>query len=116
MKRQILLAATVLATACSRDTPNRAATDSSAPDSTSHSDIISAQEAMTSVVMALAGVVGTAVSECDGHPCIKVYVATSDAELAAQIPSQFGGFPVVTEVTGEMRVRGDSVGGPTDPV
>ena len=58
--------------------------------------------------MELEGVIGTAVADCDGQPCIKVFVATGDEELAGRIPDHFGGFPVSTEVTGEMRVRPDS--------
>lgn len=76
-------------------------------DGTSYSNIAAAQEALTETVMALSGVAGTAVGECDGVPCIKVYLSNSTAELTEEIPDDFGGFPVVTEVTGEMRKRDD---------
>ena len=68
-------------------------------------DIAAAQEALTETVMALAGVVGTAVGECDGEPCVKVYLSNSTEELTEEISGDFGGFPVVTEVTGEVRKR-----------
>ena len=68
-------------------------------------DIVAAQEALTDVVMALDGVVGTAVGECGGQDCIKVYLAAASEALEGEIPGVFGGFPVVTEVTGEIRGR-----------
>ncbi len=116
-----LLAATLLATSCTAPPDSATADDppAGAPesqrltDTTSYTDVVAAQEAFTGVVMALEGVIGTAVADCDGQPCIKVFVATGDQELAGRIPDHFGGFPVSTEVTGEMRVRPDS-GGPAD--
>ena len=117
----IPLTATLLAVACTAPAPPPA--DDSVPatepflpsapvsqtpaDTVTHPDVISAQEALTPTVMALAGVVGTAVAECDGEPCIKVYLATAAEEVAEKIPADFGGFPVVTEVTGEVRKRND---------
>lgn len=72
-----------------------------------YQDIDAAREALTETVMALAGVVGTAIGECDGRPCIKVYLASSGGEAAERIPGDVGGFAVVTEVTGEVRGRED---------
>ena len=111
-----LLAATLLATSCTAP-PDSATVDdplAGAPesqplgDTTNYTDIVAAQEALSGVVMELEGVIGTAVADCDGQPCIKVFVATDDEELAGRIPDHFGGFPVRTESTGEMRVRPDS--------
>ena len=62
-----------------------------------------AQEALTGPVMALEGVVGIAIGECDGVACIVVYLAAEDESLAEQIPDEYGGHPVRTEVTGEIR-------------
>ncbi len=59
----------------------------------------------TPSLMSLPGVVGTAQSECDGTPCIKVYVSKKRPDLLRQIPSQIDGFPVVVEETGEIRAR-----------
>ena len=53
--------------------------------------------------MALSGVVGTAQSECDGQPCIRVLVVEQTDELAAQIPSDIEGYPVAIDVTGEIK-------------
>ena len=68
-------------------------------------DIVAAQEALTGVVMALEGVAGTAVGDCGGESCIKVYLSAASEALEEEIPGEFGGFQVVTEVTGEMRGR-----------
>ena len=68
-------------------------------------DIVAAQEALTGVVMALEGVAGTAVGDCGGESCIKVYLSAASEALEEEIPGEFGGFRVVTEVTGEVRGR-----------
>ena len=68
-------------------------------------DIVAAQEALTGVVMALEGVVGTAVGDCGGESCIKVYLSAASEAVEGEIPGEFGGFRVVTEVTGEVRGR-----------
>ena len=68
-------------------------------------DIVAAQEALTGVVMALGGVAGTAVGDCGGESCIKVYLTAASEAVEEEIPGEFGGFPVVTEVTGEVRGR-----------
>lgn len=74
------------------------------PDTT----IIAAQEALTPTVMALPGVVGTAVGLCDDLPCIKVYLARRDEELRARIPQTFEGFKVDIEVSGDFEARDSS--------
>lgn len=53
-------------------------------------------------LMSLPGVVGTAQGLCEGHPCIKVYVARKSPELARKIPGFIEGYPVEVEVTGEL--------------
>lgn len=68
-------------------------------------DIVAAREALTGVVMALEGVAGTAVGDCGGESCIKVYLTAASEALEEEIPGEFGGFTVVTEVTGEVRGR-----------
>lgn len=60
-------------------------------------------EERTGQWMALAGVVGTALGEFEGRPCIKVFVAEKTEELAAKIPGTLEGHPVVVEETGEFR-------------
>jgi hypothetical protein len=60
------------------------------------------QEEHTPAWMALPGVVGTAIGEHNGRPCIVVYVARVTDELKAKIPATVEGYPVVLEQTGEF--------------
>ena len=53
--------------------------------------------------MSIPGVVGTAIGEYKGKPCIKVLVVKKTKELTEKIPSRVEGFPVVIEETGEIR-------------
>ncbi len=57
----------------------------------------------TGSLMALPGVVGTAIGECAGKPCIKVYVEKKTPELLNQIPSTIDGYTVAVQETGEIR-------------
>lgn len=57
----------------------------------------------TDQLLSLPGVVGTAISECEGKPCIKVLVVKETPELMAKIPRTLEGYPVVLEETGEIR-------------
>ncbi|MGH7767233.1 MAG: hypothetical protein ACREQP_07240 [Candidatus Binatia bacterium] len=54
-------------------------------------------------MMAVPGVVGTAISQCDGKPCIRVLVVKKTPELMQKIPSVLEGYPVVVEETGPIR-------------
>lgn len=61
------------------------------------------QGRLTEVVMALPGVVGTAIGACGGKTCFKVYVAEMTPDVAEQIPAHFEGFEVEIVRTGEFR-------------
>ena len=54
-------------------------------------------------LMSTPGVVGIAVGECGGKPCIRVLVDRKTAELTKKIPSALEGYPVVVEETGPIR-------------
>lgn len=54
-------------------------------------------------LMSLPGVVGTAIGECQGKPCIKVLVVKKSPELLNKIPSTLEGIPVAVEETGPFR-------------
>ena len=56
-------------------------------------------------LMAKPGVVGVYVGlMADGKtPCLKVMLAKKNSELERSIPRAIEGYPVVTEVTGEIR-------------
>ena len=61
--------------------------------------------AHTDSLMALPGVVGTAIGLCDGAPCIRVFLADSGAAARRRIPQELEGYPVKVEVTGPIRPR-----------
>ena len=56
-------------------------------------------------LLAKPGVVGVYVGlKADGKtPCLRVMLAKDDAELQRSIPPTLEGYPVITEVTGEIR-------------
>ena len=57
----------------------------------------------TAFLMALPGVVGTALGERSGQPCITVLIARETPSLLEQIPEELDGFPVEVKVAGEFR-------------
>jgi len=59
----------------------------------------------TDSLMAIPGVVGTAVGLCDGERCIKVLLADSNPDTKRKIPARLEGYRVVVEVTGTIRPR-----------
>lgn len=61
------------------------------------------QEAHTEHLMSIPGVVGTAIGEAGGKPCIKVLVSQKTAEIEKGVPASLEGYPVVIEVTGEFK-------------
>jgi len=61
--------------------------------------------AHTDSLMALPGVVGTAIALCDGERCIKVFLADSNPDATTRIPPRLEGYRVVVEVTGTIRPR-----------
>ena len=56
-------------------------------------------------LMALPGVVGTAIGMCDAERCIKVMVTDSSPVTKGRIPARLEGYRVVVEVTGTIRPR-----------
>jgi len=56
-------------------------------------------------LLALPSVVGVGVSTLEDHrtPCLRVMLAQHNAKTERAIPSSIGGYPVVLEVTGEIR-------------
>ena len=68
-------------------------------------DINAVLRAHDQELMARPGVVGVYVGlMADGKtPCLKVMLLRKDAKLQRSIPSSLEGYPVVTEVTGEIK-------------
>lgn len=58
-------------------------------------------------LMALPGVVGTAIGRCDSAPCIQVFLVDSAALKRARLPARLNGYPVRAVVTGAIRPRGE---------
>ena len=54
-------------------------------------------------LMAIPGVVGTAIGLCSDDPCIKVFVQKSDPESEKKISARLDGYPVAIEVIGEVK-------------
>lgn len=61
--------------------------------------------AHTDSLMALPGVVGTAIGLCGRVACIRVFLADSSAANRERIPDRLEGYPVEVEVTGPIRPR-----------
>ena len=60
------------------------------------------KEQHESELMAVEGVVGVGIGECQGKPCIEVYLANESPNVKKQIPARLGGFKVNTKVTGNI--------------
>lgn len=68
-----------------------------------HNSIEAVLEQHNDQLMSLPGVVGTAIGECAGRPCIKVLAGKKTPELLKNVPQTLEGFPVIIEETGEFR-------------
>ncbi|HEU4436101.1 MAG TPA: hypothetical protein VFR89_01460, partial [candidate division Zixibacteria bacterium] len=51
------------------------------------------QEEHTDHLMSISGVVGTAIGESEGRPCIKVLVFQKTAEIEKGVPDSLEGYP-----------------------
>lgn len=60
------------------------------------------QQEHTEAWMAIPGVIGTAIGEHKGNPCILVLTASNTKQVRETIPSTVDGYPVVIEYTGEI--------------
>jgi hypothetical protein len=54
-------------------------------------------------LMLIPGVVGVYVGEFRNQPCLKVMLARKDRQVKSRIPRELEGYPVITEVTGEIQ-------------
>lgn len=57
----------------------------------------------TGELMAVPGVVGTAIGLCNERPCVKVYVIKRTRDLDQNIPHTLEGYPVMLEESGEFK-------------
>ena len=93
MLKPILLVfiAAVLVSAC----------DNSLPSSR---DIVTVKERYESELLALSGVVGVGIGDCNQTPCIKVFVEKRNPEVERRIPKHLEGFEVDVQVTGPVQI------------
>jgi hypothetical protein len=56
-------------------------------------------------LLAVAGVLGTAIGRCSGAPCIRILVSRVTDEVQRRIPSNLEGFAVQIDVTGPIVPR-----------
>ena len=56
-------------------------------------------------LMALPGVVGTAIGLCDGAPCIRIFVRDSAAARRNALADKLGGYPLRVEISGQFHAR-----------
>jgi len=54
-------------------------------------------------LMAIPGVVGVAEGECQGMPCIKVFVVNRNPELLRRIPDTLEGYLLQVKESGDLR-------------
>jgi hypothetical protein len=74
------------------------------PETTS---IESAQQELTDRLLSLPGIVGTGIGECQGSPCILVFLAERTDEVMTEIPTSVHGHRVETRVTGGLEALED---------
>lgn len=56
-------------------------------------------------LMAVPGVLATAIGRCNGAPCIKILVSRVTDDVQRRIPRQLEGFPVQVDVSGPIVPR-----------
>jgi hypothetical protein len=56
-------------------------------------------------LMAVPGVLGTAVGRCNNAPCIRVLVGRASDEIRRRVPHELDGYPVHIDVTGTIVPR-----------
>jgi len=56
-------------------------------------------------LLALPGVVGTAIGRCGDEPCIRVFVTDSGEPARQAIPKSLGGYTVRVETSGRFEAR-----------
>lgn len=96
---------TILSACSASATERNDQISSSDPVARSIQDVLSLY---TKEWMALPGVVGTGIGECDGDPCIRVFLAEELPESLAAIPDSVEGYRVDVEVTGSFRPLGET--------
>lgn len=58
-------------------------------------------------LMAVPGVMGTAIGICDGRPCVLIFVVDERARARLADRDSLGGFPVRIQISGPFQPRPD---------
>jgi hypothetical protein len=75
---------------------------------TMHDDTIEqVQEQHTPDWMTIPGVVGTAIGQSKGKPCILILTGSNTEQIRKKIPATVDGYPVLVQYTGEIRALDD---------
>ena len=61
----------------------------------------------TAALTSIPGVAGMGQGECEGHPCIKLFLSKKTPELLERLPASLEGYAVVVVETGDFRALGD---------
>ena len=61
------------------------------------------QEEHTNEWMAIPGVVGIAIGQCEGNPCILVLTVSNTEHVRQKVRASVEGYPVVVQHVGEIR-------------
>ena len=61
------------------------------------------QQEHTDAWMAIPGVVGTAIGQCEGKPCILILTSSNTKQVRRRIPPTVEGYPLVVQYVGEVR-------------
>jgi hypothetical protein len=56
--------------------------------------------------MAIPAVVGVAIGESKGKPCIRIFTSARPQQLQVKMPPTIEGYPVIVEQTGPIRALG----------
>ena len=106
----VLLLGFVGAGCAQDDTAGTAETDTQEETQTATNrniEIVVAEQSPT--LMVIPGVVAVSQSmTADGQPAIRVMLARDDAEARARIPTTIEGFPVIVEVSGDIKAMPDT--------
>lgn len=98
----VLLAGAMLACSNARRLP---ASDQRRDTTVVARDIDAVLAAHNDSLLAIPGVVGTAVGRCGSERCIKVLVANPKTAAMQRIPTRLEGYRVIVDVTGPIRPR-----------
>ena len=60
-------------------------------------------------ITAIKSVAGVGEGECNGQPCIRVFVLKKSPQVLKEIPAILEGYAVCVEETGEFKALGSSI-------